>query len=414
MIPSISAINYTGNIYRSKNKQNPINKVQNLEKNYNITKEINLFYPNIFFKGAKREVSRSEALNTIKNSQPYSEAGLKGTVYKLTKDGKDYAIKVGKSNESDFSNEAEILKKVPKGLGQEFIDYFKDPTTKRDVLISTFASGKSGYPSTQKEFKDFFEKLLILDNAEILHGDLNMGNCLFDNGSLNLIDYGEGSFFKIGDIYENYMYPDFITKSNVIKLEQNSVPEFIVEWTKAGLDSKNIFREYLKAKGEFYSKHLQNYASLTDKNLNTIKYEENYAKILQNPSDTVIKNELRRIDAIYTYERAHSVTHYEKNPAAIHREWNLAAKKAEIYLLKINEKLEENNIIEDEKIYLNYQKAIAQKMFDCYTDWGKGTIKWIDSFIQKPLQELDKYELPYAENKDKKVLPPPNLFNMVF
>lgn len=70
-------------------------------------------FSSLSFLGNK-EVSRADILNLIQNAEPFSEAGLKGTVYKLENSNGSFAVKVARGEEFSFSKEAEVLKKSAK------------------------------------------------------------------------------------------------------------------------------------------------------------------------------------------------------------------------------------------------------------------------------------------------------------
>lgn len=367
-------------------------------------------FSSLAFLGNK-QTSRVEVLNLIQNEEPFSEAGYKGTVYKLENKNGLFAVKIARTPEFSFSKEAEVLKKVPNGLGesQRFVDYFKDPKTGRDILVSTFAKGKKGVLTTDDDFKRFFENLLLLDREGIYHGDLNMENCLFNNGDINLIDFGEGSFFNLGDSYDE-MYPDFMLKSNACNLEQNGIPDCIKKWDDMGLNLKETFKKYLRAKGEFYSKH----STLLGENAprEALLFEQNLARVLSNPSDDVIQNELRRIDLLYTFEHSDTAVNYKRIPEMGIRNWNLTIEKANTMLDKINETLKKP-LSEDERTYFEFQKQTANKLHETYKNWGNSTIEWIKDSMKKDYSELSPHEKDFRENAGKAMELPPDLYGMV-
>jgi len=164
---------------------------------------------------------------------PLSEAGFKGVVYKYDKDNKSYVIKVARNPEFKFENEAQTLKQVPKGINcQRFVTYFQHPSSNCDILVSTFVDGEKRVLKNPKDFKQFFDLLLELDKSGVLHGDLNMQNCLFSSKGIGLIDFGEGGAFKTGDTFDGFIYPEFVLKSNVVNhglALNNSFLDYTVE-----------------------------------------------------------------------------------------------------------------------------------------------------------------------------------------
>ena len=366
------------------------------------------------FLGNKKEFKRVDILNAIRNNEPFSQAGLKGVVYKAKINNKTIAIKVGRDENCDFSNEAKILSKIPKDFNQsqQLIDYFKDPITNCDILVSSFVEGKKGILSSKEDFNNLFKNLFILDKEGILHGDLNMGNFLFDEDKIKLIDYGEGSLFEIGDTYSE-MYPNFIAKSNVVNLEQNGIPDFIQKWKDNNIDPKNAFKNYLGAKGEYYKKHSE-FLKENNADKKTINFEENYSKVLENPTDKIIKNEILRMDALCTFEQSDTAVNYTKIPNSAIRNWNLTISKVEKMKKNIEKELKNPNLSNEEKIYFSYQKEIANNLLKDFTDWGTSTIDWILGSFKKDEKDLSEHEIVFRKNKNKDMELPPDLYSIIF
>lgn len=364
------------------------------------------------FLGKKEKISREDILNEINKNRVISSKGLKGDVYRLDKYGKSYAIKVAKDRNNDFSNEAKVLKALPKEIdGQKFVDYFKDEKTGKDILVSTFVQGKSGILSDEESFKNFFKNLSLLDEKGILHGDLNMNNCLFDKDKVNFIDFGEGSFFEPFE-KASEPYPSFILKNNLINFEHNGIQDCIQGWQDTNVSPKEAFVEYLKAKGEYYSYRVKNLNGLKNKSLeNSISYEENYAEILKDPSLEVIKNEARRMDLLYTFEQADTAVNYEKNPNGAIKNWNLTIKKADRFLENIDEILNNENLKEEEKTYFRYQRKIGESLKKCFDNWGNSTKDWVKRSLIDPKSE---HEREFVKNKDKEPVLVPDIYSMVF
>jgi len=322
-----------------------------------------------------------------------------------------YAVKVARSKDDDFSREAKILKRVPDRLaGQKFVDYFRNPRTGRDILVSTFSDGKQGIMTEKKDFLKLFESLYVLDRSGILHGDLNMGNCLFDDGKINLIDYGEGSLFNSGDTY-NIMYPDFIVKTNIVNLEQNGIPDCIQKWAENGINVKQGFVNYLETKAEFYRSH-KNLIEKT-KNESAYAYEENLAEVLKMPDDDIIENEARRMDVLYTFEQTDTAVNYMKYPDSAIRNWDLTIKKAQVMQEKTAAILEDVSLTPQKRRYFEYQNQIAKKLLETFRCWGETTVDWIRTIETRPDDELSRHEKTLKENKGKQMELPPDLVSMV-
>lgn len=370
------------------------------------------FYSSLSFKGL-REVERGDVLNVIRTFEPVSSSGLKGIVYKLDKNGKSYAIKVARGNEFSFESEAEMLKNNPLDGSQRLIDYFKDPVTNNDILVSNFVNGSMGVLESKKDFKSLMQKLVVLDEAGILHNDLNLGNILFDEDNVNLIDFGEGAFYNVGETYDE-MYPSFISKTNLVNLEQGGIPDCILRWKQDGSDVKENFKNYLSAKSEFYNAHakmLEEKCGASAKKI--VDYEKNLAAVLANPSDKVVENEARRMDVLYTFEDADTAVNYTKHPKDAIRNWNQAILKAKLMSQKTENEAFSLDISDEERKYFNYQHILANKLVSTYKDWGGSTINWINGIMTKADAKLSEHERALKANKNKTNPALPNLCKIV-
>lgn len=393
---------------------NPVNLI-NTYKNYGskpvtVKSNYGLEKDTVSFSG-KSAVSKTEAIETIDKAVPLSNAGFKGVVYKLDKDGKNYAIKVARSPEYKFDNEANILKQVPEDINcQRFVSYFQHPKTNCDVLVSTFVDGKKSNLKTTDEFNQFFDMLLKLDKANVLHGDLNMQNCLFGSKGIGLIDFGEGEVFKTGATYDDYIYPEFVLKSNVVNLEHNGIPDCIQSWVNDDVDPKECFKDYLISKSKYYQKHAD-FLTTQRQSPSAIEFEQNYSKVLSNPSKLVIENEIRRIDCLYTFEHADTAVNYKKIPNAAIKIWNMTIQKVKNQLDFIDNVLNYADLSNDERKYFEYQKDMITMFNEQFTNWGASTIEWLNGLSVR--NDLSEYEKKFIENKNEQMSMPPNLVNMV-
>lgn len=366
-------------------------------------------YPknNLSFLG-KNTPSKLEILEAINHSSPLSNDGFKGVVYKYDKNGKSYVIKVARNSQFKFENEANILKHVPLDINcQSFISYFQHPNTNCDILVSTFVKGSKGVLKSPDDFKEILNLLSKLDAANILHGDLNMQNCLFGSSSIGLIDFGEREIFKTGDTYSDFIYPDFVLKSNIVNLEHNGIPDCIQTWAQNDDNTKNNFKNYLIAKSQYYKNHADFLKAQSKDLTSAIDFEQNYSEVLENPSDLVIENEIRRIDCLYTFEQSDTAVNYQNIPNAAIRNWNLTVKKAKAQLDFINNVLNNENLSCDERKYFEYQEKIITLFFKQFSSWATSTIKWLESLPNK--NNLSDFEKKFIANKDKTTPAPPNL-----
>lgn len=358
------------------------------------------------------ELSKLEILETINCGHPLSNDGFKGIVYKYDKDGKSYVIKVARTPKFKFENEANVLKQVPPNINcQRLISYFQHPSSNCDILVSTFVDGSKRVLEKPQDYSEFFNILLKLDMANVLHGDLNMQNCLFSQNGIGLIDFGEGEIFKTGDTYDDFIYPEFVLKSNVVNLEHNGIPDCIQTWSQNKENSKEYFKNYLIAKAKYYESHAE-FLKTQDRDLSsTIDFEENYSKVLKNPSDLVLENEAKRIDCLYTFEHSDTAVNYRNIPNAAIRNWNLTVQKAKSQLDFINNVLNYADLTQDERKYFEYQEKIISLFFEQFSSWSASTIEWLNSLSTK--EDLSDFEKKFIENKDKTMPMPPDLVGMV-
>lgn len=400
-INKLNTASLRSNYYQLRKTENKPNK--NFKSIGNAPLNFSKTYPIPFLGNIDFDL-RKEALRAVENDTPLSNDGFKGIVYKINHKGKNYAVKVGRFEDSDFLKEAQVLKHVPKTItqSQHFVDYFQNEG--KDVLISTLVSGEKGVLKSDADFKNYFELLFKLDKSGVFHGDLNMANCFFDNDKINLIDYGEGSLFSSGEKMGD-LFPDFVLKTNGANLENNGMPDCIKNWKTNGLETKKLFETYLENKAHFYSKHhkliKKNYGS-APRYEKAIDYEENLSKVLKNPSEEVLKNEARRIDLLYTFEYANTSTRYHKIPRDAVYNWSLTMDKAKNALKTARKILENGNLKPLERKYFEYQTQIYQKMYITLQIWRDNTLSWIEDIVSATDENLDNYEKTFYLNRNLK------------
>ena len=139
--------------------------------------------------------------------------------------------------------------------------------------------------------------------------------------------------------------------------------------------------------------------------------EQNYSKVLKNPSNLVLENEARRIDCLYTFEHSDTAVNYRNIPNAAIRNWNLTVQKAKSQLDFINNVLNYADLTQDERKYFEYQEKIISLFFEQFSSWSTSTIEWLNSLSTK--EDLSDFEKKFIENKDKTMPMPPDLVGMV-
>ena len=354
--------------------------------------------------------------NVIKESEPLSNGGLKGIVYKFEHKGETLVAKVARSQEHSFAREKEVLEKIPQELNssQRLVDYYQNEEGK-DILITTFVEGEKGVLRTKEQFDDIFNSVLNMDKSGVLHNDLNMGNCLFKDGKAKIIDFGEGSIFKLGD-ESSELYPNFVSQSNVINLEQNGIPDCIKAWNKEGSDTKGLFTDYLKSKASFYDKHASMLENATNgQQSENLEYERVLSRVLKSPSDAVVENEARRMDILSTFEQADTSVNYDKLPNDGIKNWQLTLEKTQYQSSKTKEHLSSDSLTNDERKYFEHQDKLYEHLQKTFTEWGNGTIDWLNNVKNTDINHLNVEHRPLKENADKRLQHiAPDLVKMIF
>lgn len=367
----ISAIN----IQQYNVQQNRKDNKQTSFQNINVVTNQPYFGQDLVFR-----YSRENAIKFLeKNPNPLTQ-GTDGIIYRFGKT----AIKVGKTKETSFEAEAEILKNLPSCLknSQKFIDRFEFQG--KDVLVTSFVEGTHKKALEPKDFRNIFQVLLEHDKANIIHGDLNVGNIVFSkNGEISLIDYGAATQPTSTEVE---LYPSFVTNTNALKLENTGVCDSLKVWKKTGSAEEN-FKRYLKYKAAFYEQHVNLVSGINSK-----AYEKNLSTVLQNPTESIINTELQRLKTLDLLEMADTATNYDNNPYSAIKLWNATVENAKKYEEETKNKLQEETD-ENNKLYFTFQHEIAKCFHSTLSDWRNGTFNWLyeiknPNFI--PRSEIEK------------------------
>ena len=370
----ISSINYNNCIIQKKNKTST--SKPNTCNSYCTNFITPYFGKDLVFQYNRKNLT--EFLNN--NPRPKAE-GTDGIIYKYG----NTAVKIAKTKETSFEAEASILRNLPDTLAcsQKFIDRFN--YNGKDVLVSSFVEGTHKKALSPKDFEQIFEILLEHDKVNIMHGDLNLGNIIFSKeGKISLIDYGAATQPSTTKVE---LYPDFVTNTNALKLENTGLCDSLKVWKEDGTDKAN-FEEYLREKSKFYKSHLHLTKTQDQKD-----YESNLAEILAAPSESVIKSELIRINTLDLLEEADSATNYENNPYNAINLWNLTISSAQEYEKYTAEEIFKTQN-EKERKYFEYQNKIAQSFYSTLNEWRNGTINWL-------YQIKDESYIPQSETEQR-------------
>lgn len=241
----------------------------------------------------------------------------------------NFVIKTTKSGYSDdYKKEYDNLMQIPTDRigGQEAIARVYDSSGKYG-LISTLVSGKPASLTNRYNdelLKNLFEKMFELDKAGIYHGDLNGNNILLNSsGKVNFIDYQWTQIVPQINFYDSekvikMLLPKSVFPENAQMFEMASLPYYIDKlWTS--YEKESFLKNYLKAKAEYHNSRAKYIAKLEpnwysgEKHLirKSLIEEEAKTKIYRQPSDTVLKLELKKLQFLSDYRDAYS--HVDSN-----------------------------------------------------------------------------------------------------
>ena len=265
-------------------------------------------------------------------------------------------------------------------------------------LLSTLVEGKKPDFSTvfwdKSSFKSLFSNMLELDKAGILHGDLNRGNCLLDNGTVNLIDYQWADTFDIDNPDENdnkFKFPDFMMPANSQMFEMANLPYYFSRLNEDNPEFSltDLFKTYLNEKSQ-YCKNRANYLRGNGASSEMIEYEQLQAKFLNNPTDEIVKLEAMKLQLLYAFRQSFSMV--DKNNAGKHN--IISSVSSYLYtalcgksLANMAEQLKENSTDVQFRKFMDYEKRVGEywknKIIDelsgskLSADGEYGTFKWV-------------------------------------
>lgn len=333
--------------------------------------------------------SRDNLINYLEQNPKPKAEGTDGIIYKFG----DVAVKVAKSKDTSFEAEAEILKKLPQSLNtaQNFVDRFEYKG--KDVLVSSFVEGAHKQNLTSNDIEKIFGVILAHDKENIIHGDLNLGNIIFSRtGEVSFIDYGVATQPLDTEVE---LYPSFVANTNALKFENTGINDTLKKWEEEGISTEK-FSQYLRKKADFYSKHKE-----LAKRAETKSYEENLSIVLQNPSQSIVEAELKRIKALDLLEQADTATNYDNNPYLSIELWNKTVEKASEYEQYTAQKINEAET-QEEQTYFTYQNQIAKCFHSTLSDWRNGTLSWLYEIKNPTFIPRSETESRLQKNWNKK------------
>lgn len=261
-----------------------------------------------------------------KNNAAILGEGKFGETYRF-KDAnlRNVVIKKSKGEyKDDYLLEYNNLVKVPtnKVGGQAGIARAVNSATGDYYLLSTMAEGKeiSNFNRyTDSHLKSLFNKMFELDKVGIYHGDLNGKNILLtQSGEINFIDYqwaqvvDKSNFFDSKKI-EKLLLPASHFPENAQMFEMATMPYYL-ESIGTQKDKEDFLKMYLQNKSAYHSKRCQYikqitqnwpYSSELASIRDSLAAEEAKAKVYRNPSDKLLKLELKKFQFLSDYRDAY-------------------------------------------------------------------------------------------------------------
>lgn len=362
-------------------KISPVNYQYNTTyKNCAKNQQVTSFWTENFYtnKSLKYPAFAKSSVNFNKRKDYYSflssnptpiAQGTDGVIYKRGNE----AIKVATTEQTSFAEEAQILKRLPMNLsnGQKFIDRFTYDG--KDVLISSFVEGEHKQAVELGDISKLYDVLLKHDKANIIHGDLNLGNIVFTpDGNISLIDYGVAT---IPESTEVELYPDFVVNTNALKFENTGLNDSLKKLNDD--EQLAFFKGYLAEKAKFYEKHAEFLKQTHPEMSDSIEYEENLAQVLASPSEEIIEMELRRITTLDFLEQADTATNYENNPHKSIKLWNSTIESTKESIKFSHGILKGRILSAEERKYFENQRKIAQSFYTTLSEWRAGTFDWL-------------------------------------
>ncbi len=354
-------------------------------------------------------------------------SGKFGDTYRFkAADLRNYVIKRSKkSYKDDYEQEYRNLVQVPTDRigGQAGVARVFNYDTSEYYLISTMAEGKevsSFNRYTDRHLKSLFDKMFELDKVGIYHGDLNGKNILLTNsGDINFIDY------QWTQILDNKS--DFFSKvkSDKISLPVNHFPEnaqmfematmpYYIESIGSKKEKEDFLRMYLKNKAEYHSKRYDYIKQATRRSpyifgnnaREAIETELAKSKIYKNPSDNVLRIELKKLQFLSDYRDAFG----HVDPNMLDR--NILASSSS-YLCAISAVQDFRKEVatqmrtcydSDMNAYLKTQLVYGNYWLNNLEEWSSSTFEYVMRAITKQPNYDEEVHKFYIEDRNPRVI----------
>lgn len=349
--------------------------------------------------------------------------GKFGETFKFTTPGlTNIVIKRPKNKfKDDYKQEYDNLVQVPveKVGGQAGVARAYDSRTRKYYLMSTLTDGKEVSPANRYSsyhLKSLFNKMFELDKVGFYHGDLNGKNILLtDKGEINFIDYqwsqivNKANFFD-AEKSKKLLLPLSNFPENAQMFEMATMPYYL---EKIGTQSEKeaFLKIYLQNKANYHEnrynyikKITQNWPYYSERPIiqNALENEKAKAKVYKNPTDNILRIELKKFQFLSDYRDAYG----HVDPNILDR--NILASSSS-YLCSISAVQDYRKEIakqlltcrdSDLRRYLTAQMEYGDYWFSNLRTFSSDTFDYVMRAITKNMSpEEEKYRF-YIENRN--------------
>lgn len=160
-------------------------------------------------------------------------------------------------------------------------------------------------PIRNGHLKNVMKNLLILDMADLLHGDVEQGHVFYDKGcdevELDCFRFAYSAKENEGRV--TWEYPCDIYPSNLVDYENNCLGNYLLQMDDE--EEKNSFlKQYLKTSSSFFERRFEVLSKKENVSKDQLEYEKLKAKLYKNPSDDLAILLKDRINARFEDRKA--------------------------------------------------------------------------------------------------------------
>ena len=240
-----------------------------------------------------------------------------------------------KNNLQDYITEVNTLLNLPKEFKNKLrIIGYSTINDEIDTIATEYIEGKKFFPQdfklTSSVLSQFYEDLILLDKAEILHRDLHTSNLIaVANKYLKIIDYGASkTFSELKNLQKEqetkYKYPNFLPYMNIDSFEYYALHTYLLLKKPYSYEENNsnfLFEQHLALKSKYYEKQIEIYENKNIQNKKTIL------------------NNLNTLKTIYSKFTNNTLTDEEKNDILITEKLRIYLKQAQKLARSLKEKI---------------------------------------------------------------------------